>query len=212
MVKIFAHRGYVINNAKENSIESLNEAVKNNFYGVEFDVWFVNNELYVCHDEPKEEDLYKLPKFSDYLIHGNKIKYWIDFKNLDEANARNAIKIVKTSILKAEIFNQNIYFAPGITSLNQAAPIYEKIKEIFANPQLTAFCVEINKDSSQRYYQDLKKLGVTFLSLNHKNIDEDFVKKFKDITIFAWTVNEEERAKELENMGIKFIASDKIKP
>ena len=61
------------NNIKQNSIASLKNAVKNQFKGVEFDVWNINNDLIISHDKPKSDPLNLLPKFKDYLIFKMKI-------------------------------------------------------------------------------------------------------------------------------------------
>ena len=95
MIKLFAHRGYVENNIKQNSIASLKNAVKNQFKGIEFDVWNINNDLIISHDKPKSDPLNLLPKFKDYLIFKNQIEYWIDFKNLDLKNIEVTLKILE---------------------------------------------------------------------------------------------------------------------
>jgi hypothetical protein len=53
---------------------------------------------------------------------------------------------------------------------------------------------------------------VKFISIFHEFIDADFVKKFSNQEIFAWTVNDAERLKELEALGIKYFASDHLPP
>ncbi len=213
MIKIFAHRGYVINENTQNSIESLNDCVKNNFAGVEFDVWFLNEKLLISHDNPSQGNLNSLPKFRDYFSHGNKIKYWIDFKNLDEKNAESALKLAKKDLESCQINLRNVYFAPFIERLSDAILVYEKIRNIFGgSAQIMAVCEKIPADNLQRYYQDLKKNDIRFLSIMHENINENFVKIFRDIEIFAWTVNDLERLKELNKFEIKNCTSDIITP
>lgn len=212
MIKIFAHRGYVINDFAQNSIESLKAAFDNGFSGIEYDVWFLNGELIIAHDKP-ESGFASLSKFKDFFLFGNKIKYWIDFKNLDETNADQVLALVKKEILIAKIDLKNIYFAPFIEKLNDAISVYAKIRDFFGQgAQIVALCVEIPGESATRYYQDLKKNDVKFLSIMHKNIDQNFMKVFHDVEIFAWTVNDLQRIAELEKLGVKNCASDKITP
>jgi glycerophosphoryl diester phosphodiesterase len=45
MNKLFAHRGYNKGLTTENSIASLEEAVKNSFTAIEFDIWFFKNHF-----------------------------------------------------------------------------------------------------------------------------------------------------------------------
>ena len=56
MIKIFAHRGFIQNNIKQNTIASLKNAVKNNFNAVEFDIWFIDGELYLSPVSALAED------------------------------------------------------------------------------------------------------------------------------------------------------------
>ncbi|HLD77298.1 MAG TPA: glycerophosphodiester phosphodiesterase [Rickettsiales bacterium] len=212
-MKIFAHRGYVINDSAQNSIKSLNAAVENNFFGVEYDVWFKGGKLVVAHDDPSDSDLNILPKFRDYFVQGNKIKYWIDFKNMNESNATEILRIVKQDVDFCKISARNIYFAPYIERLSEAALVYDKIREIFGREaQIMAFCIKIPSERLQRYYQDLKKNDIKFLSIMHENIDENFIRIFRDIEIFAWTINDFERMKEIAMLGVSNCTSDKITP
>ena len=51
MIKLFAHRGFVENNMKQNSIASLKNAFEKGFKGVEFDIWWIDGEFFVKHDK-----------------------------------------------------------------------------------------------------------------------------------------------------------------
>ncbi len=211
-MKIFAHRGYTINDIKQNSIESLRAALNNGFEGLEFDVWFVNGQLVVVHDKPENAE--GLPRFASFFANCNKIKYWIDFKNLDINNAREALELAKFDIKNSKTNLQNIYFAPFIEKLVDAIPIYSIIREIFGNEaQVMALrCDEIVPENLQRYYQDLKKNNIKFLSVLHTNINENFMKIFRDVEVFAWTINDIKRISELDNLGVKNCTSDNITP
>lgn len=209
-MKIFAHRGLVTRNSKENSIESLDEAFKNKFYGIEFDIWFVSDQLYIKHDQPKKEELTNLPKFRDYLKYGNNLRYWLDFKNLDKHNIDKALEIIKKDLEDKKIDLNQIYFAPFITDLVEAAKIYKKIKEVFSDAQIMAVCEDIKKEDLENYHQNLQKNNIKFLSIRHVFIDKNFMKIFHDINLYAWTINDLARAKELESLGVKIITSDII--
>lgn len=211
MIKIFAHRGYILNDIKENSIESLENAYNNQFYGVEFDVFFVKNQLFLSHDKPKS--LQNLPKFANYLKYGDNFKYWIDFKNITTQNCQEILKIVEKDLKNAKISLKNVYFAPFIRDFAQALPIYQEIRNIFGqDAQIMALCVEIPGNNPDKYLQDLRKNNIGHLSILHKNIDQNFVELAKNIEIFAWTVNDQKRLGQLENLGIKYCTSDVITP
>ena len=56
MIKLFAHRGFVENNMKQNSIASLKNAFEKGFKGVEFDIWWLDGEFLIKHDKPNEKE------------------------------------------------------------------------------------------------------------------------------------------------------------
>ena len=201
---IFAHRGLVTKNSPENSIASLEAAYRGGFRTIEFDLWFLNGALSVKHDKPEGEDL---PTLCDYLRLGNKMTYWIDCKNLDGSNAKEALELIFYEIKKAKINLEQIFlatFALDSEALAQARRLFGKnVKFIFA-------CGESDKIA------ELERIcaqnEVKFISIFHEFIDADFVKKFSNQEIFAWTVNDVKRLKELEALGIKYFASDHLPP
>ena len=206
MIKIFAHRGFVDGDIKENSFASLVSAYKNNFCGIEFDVWLVNSELVVNHDEPTNSNY---TKFSEYLYFKNDLEYWIDFKNLNNETIDNILDLLQDAVLQAKIDINKIFFAPFITDLKYAIPLYQKIRNYFADAKIMAVCEKIEKNELSSYCEDLQKNNIKYLSINYTNIDSDFMNIFRNITIFAWTVNEEKILKYLSDLGVKNFASDK---
>ncbi len=75
-MKLIAHRGnlYGPNPDKENHPSYIEQALKLG-YDVEIDVWYVNEEWYLGHDEPKYKNI-------DYNFFLNK-NLWIHAKNGD---------------------------------------------------------------------------------------------------------------------------------
>ncbi len=213
MVKIFAHRGYVINDNKENSIESLDLAFQNRFNGVEFDIWFIENQLIVSHDRPDISQIEKMPKFSQYLKYKNKLEYWIDFKNFDELSKENvilALNFVKESLKNNEIDLENVYFAPYVTNLEKAKYIYDKIYQIIdKNAQINAVIDNLKYDLEE-YKAFFRRYNIFAISCLYTLIDKKFVDFFAEQEIFAWTVNGIEEIKKLQEIGVKKFASDKI--
>jgi glycerophosphoryl diester phosphodiesterase len=212
MIRLFAHRGFAKGNILQNSIASLNHAHKSGFKAIEFDIWFLEENLFLSHDQPKKNALKTLPFLSDYFAYKNDFFYWMDFKNLDEKNADQALKIVKDEIKKLGIKLDKIYFAPFITDYKVAKKVFEKIRKIFGNKvQIVAVCEELKTASDIKNLRDfLTKNKIKFLSIFHELVDKTFVKIFPEIEIFAWTVNDLKRVKELENLGIKNFATDSI--
>jgi len=214
MIKLFAHRGFVTENISQNSIASLKKAYEFDFRAIEFDIWFLNGKLILKHDKPSEVEINNLPSFSDYFCLKNEMIYWMDFKNLDEKNSEIVLKLVKKDLDKALINLDQVYFAPFITDYKVAEKVLLKIREIFGEKvNLIAVCEELSSVKDVEILRDfLTKNKIKFLSIFHKIIDQNFLKKFSDIEMFAWTVNDMERLRELENLGVRNFATDKIIP
>lgn len=214
MIKLFAHRGFVTQDIAQNSIESLQNAWRKNFRAVEFDIWFFQEKLILKHDKPNSDEINFLPQFSDYLCFKNDIEYWADFKNLDENNADKALNLVKLKLLEAGVGIEQIYFAPFITDHEKAAKIFVILRKVFgAKVKIMAVCEELESDISKKNLRNfLDQNNIKNLSIFHKIIDADFMKIFSDVKIFAWTVNDKERLLELEQLGVRNFATDKIIP
>jgi glycerophosphoryl diester phosphodiesterase len=214
MINLFAHRGLVTKNSPENSVASLKRACKSGFRDIEFDIWFFDGDFFIKHDQPKKSETNILPNLSDYFFFKNEMKYWLDFKNLDEKNADSFLKLLKEKIDESKINLEQIYFAPFITDYKIAAKIFKKIRKVFGvKAQLIAVCEKLkNADEIRILRNFLTKNKIKFLSIFHLLIDKNFMKIFYDIKIFAWTVNDLKRLKELEKLGITNFATDKITP
>jgi hypothetical protein len=79
-MKIISHRGNLngSDKNKENKIQSISLAISLGF-DVEIDVWYINNLLYLGHDQ---DDLTLDPNLKDYLLE-NSSKLWIHCKNIE---------------------------------------------------------------------------------------------------------------------------------
>jgi glycerophosphoryl diester phosphodiesterase len=212
MVKFFAHRGFSENKFQENSIDSLKNAYQKKFRAVEFDIWFIENQLVLKHDQPKKNEVNKLAKFEDYFLFGNEMEYWLDFKNLYEENASLILTKVKETLDHLSINLEKVYFAPFITNYSLAKIIFTKIKEIFGNEvNLVAVCEELEtRESKVSLIEFLFNNQIKFLSINHQLINKNLMMILPKVNFLVWTVNEIERVDELVLLGIKNFATDKI--
>ena len=138
----------------------------------------------------------------------------MDFKNLDAENSATVLNLVKNEIEAADIRLDQIYFAPFITDFKKAEKIFAVIRNFFgAKAKIVAVCDKLNDEKeAENLHQFLTRNNVKFLSIFHKLLNQNFVQTFSNIEIFAWTVNDLERLKELEAIGVKNIATDKITP
>jgi glycerophosphoryl diester phosphodiesterase len=215
MIKIFAHRGFTFdennpqNKIDQNSLASLNNAVDHGFKAIEFDIWYFNSQLILCHDQPNLTNYQNFTKFDEYFIYGNELDYWLDFKNLDESNIDNALRLMKSQINFAKINLEKIFFAPYCTNYLLSQKIFYKFKEAFGSAiKLVALL-----DKAQQIpniYEFVIKNDVKFISIDYKLINEDLIDKFQGIEFLAWSVNDRLILDNLSKIGVKYFASDKI--
>lgn len=199
---IFAHRGLVTKNSPENTIASLEAAYQAGFRKIEFDLWFLDEALLVKHDKPEGENL---PTLREYLRFGNEMTYWLDFKNLDQSNAKATFELAFSEIKKAKIDLRKIFLATFVLDRE----LIVRAREIFGEDvQFIAACGD--KDEIVELENLCLQNQVKFISIFHELIDADFVKRFSAQEIFAWTVNDVKRLKELEDLGVKYFASDSL--
>lgn len=209
MLNLFAHRGFWQEKNLQNSIASLDAAVFQKFFGVEFDIWLRDGKLVLKHDEPLAGQ--DLALFHQYLKYGNELNYWLDFKNLDEKNCAEIFAQVQIAFEENHIDLNKVFFAPFITNYALAKKILEKAREIFGKKiHFVAVCEKKEKMSELQNF--LEKNHVKHLSIFHQLLDKNSLKNFSEIEIFAWTVNEKNRLLELEALGVRNFATDKITP
>lgn len=213
-MRLFAHRGFTAELHPQNSVASLKEAVAQGFKGIEFDLWYVDGKLLLKHDRPQENEVEVLPQFKDYLTYQNDLFYWLDFKNLDEENCAKALAIVKNEIEKLNLRLDHFYFVPYITDLKKAEKIYAIIRNIFGfKANVVAVCDTLkNEQEAQELRRVLDAYNIKKLSIFHQLLSKNSLQILLGIEIFAWTVNDISRLRDLETLGITNFATDKITP
>jgi glycerophosphoryl diester phosphodiesterase len=208
MIKLFAHRGLVENNMKQNSIASLKNAVAKGFKAVEFDIWWLDGEFFIKHDKPNEKEKFLLPRLQDYLCFGNDLEYWFDFKNLDQNNIDEALKKLNTDLILKKIDLAKIFFAPYITDYKLTSIISVKFRKFFSQ-KIKFVGVCDNKNWRQEVIDMIDLELIDFISINHDLIDADFLKKISPTKLLAWTVNDIKRINDLYLLGVDKFATDK---
>lgn len=216
-MKLFAHRGYLVSKnsepIKENSVLSLKNAFDNSFRAIEFDIWLFGNQLVLKHDNPNRDNIDNLAKIDDYFCFGNKINYWLDFKNLNISNCEETINLLKISLKNNNISLNNLYFAPYNLNYAEVSLLHKKFVENFGEVKFLAI-LDSEKDKAEMvvFREFLTKNNIKHLSVFHELINEEFIKDFSDIELFAWTVNDLERLEFLNKIGVKNFATDTIIP
>jgi glycerophosphoryl diester phosphodiesterase len=209
MIKLFAHRGFVENNMKQNSILSLKNAVTKGFKAIEFDIWWCDGEFLVKHDKPIDKEKFLLPRLQDYLCYKNELEYWIDFKNIDLANVDEALKKLKADLILKEIDLNNIFFAPYITDYSTTSIISLKFRNFFS--QTINFVGVCDKKSGLQGVIDLVDLElINFVSIDHNLISAELLKKIKPSKLLAWTVNDIKKINDFYMLGVDKFATDKV--
>ncbi|MFT6259022.1 MAG: glycerophosphoryl diester phosphodiesterase [Rickettsiales bacterium] len=212
-IKIFSHRGIIGKHSRENTLKSLQKAYKKDFRALEFDIWFLKNQLVLNHNRPRD-NLSQLTKLSEVFEEfGNEVEYWLDFKNLNTRNCESALKAVRTTAKNLKIESKQLYFAPFILDFKKAQKIYAVIRKKFGKRiKILAVVRLLKKNDYQKFYQKLKANNIFGLSIQHRNINPEFRKIFHDIEIFAWTVNRKTTFDFMKGFGVENIASDKLRP
>lgn len=214
--KLFSHRGFLSEKKfKENTLESFQNSLDYKFQAIELDLWYLEEKFILNHDKPSR-DLSKYDKFADLLQKfGNKFEYWLDFKNLNPNNIQEAIKELKSIIDQSKISYSNFIFVPCLDNANLSDSFFafDEIRNNFGkNCRLGSFLSKIKPQNFQSYYKNLKQNNIQNLSINFKNLNEDFIKFFSGINIFAWTVNNKKDLEYLEKLKVGNIATDKLTP
>ena len=209
MIKLFAHRGFVENNMKQNSISSLKNAVTKGFKAVEFDIWWCDVEFLVKHDKPSDKEKFLLPRLQDYLCYKNELEYWLDFKNIDLTNVDEALKKLNADLILKEIDLNKIYFAPYITDYATATKIALKFRNFFSQP--INFVGVCDKQSGIQEVVDMIDMElINFVSIDHLLINPELLKKIKPSKLLAWTVNDIKKINDFYMLGVDKFATDKV--
>jgi glycerophosphoryl diester phosphodiesterase len=209
MFKLFAHRGFVENNMKQNSIASLKNAVAKGFKAIEFDIWWCDGEFLIKHDKPMDKEKFLLPRLQDYLCYKNELEYWLDFKNIDLANVDEILKKLKEDLILKEIDLNKIYFAPYITNYTIATKISLKFRDFFSSK--INFAGVCDNQSGIQEIVDLVDLElINFVSIDHLLIDSELLKKIKPSKLLAWTVNDIKKINDFYMLGVDKFATDNV--
>ena len=209
---LYAHRGFHNSEIKENSIESLDNAYKNFFYAIEFDIWLKNDELIISHDKPKNSNEFFYPNLKNFLKYQNHFKYWLDFKNIDLNNVDKVLKLIKLNLELQKIDLKTVIFAPYINNYDLALKIFYKFKNFFGEKKCNYALICDETVDIHDVYRIFSLHKIDFLSIYHRLINPDLLKKISPEKILSWTVNDEKILNDLLSLGVKNFATDKILP
>ena len=210
--KLWSHAGYIENtNYTKNSIESFDNAMRNNAKGIEIDIIYdiAMKKIVVSHDYPYQRHNNKL-LFLDSIFqrYQNNFVYWLDFKNLKDLEKKytiNSIYYLDSIIKKANVKKQNVL----IESTELSNLSYFTKKEFY-----TSWWVVPYKSKYRSILRNFKyKLYFTMGKYNSLSMPYKYYgrvkEKMNNIPINLWTINNiSSYKKNKENRNVKIILND----
>jgi glycerophosphoryl diester phosphodiesterase len=206
---IFAHRGIVNADISENSLESLENAIYLGFLGIEFDIWYWQNELIISHDKPCK-NLLTLQSFllCSLATSKNPMLYWLDFKNVNLDNCLDIAIQTKKIFTFCQVPEQNIFLAPFVTDYNLSQQIFFNWQKVFGkNINFMAVCE--HQHQLQECLHFIRCNNISHLSINKTLLNQQNIELIQQYCqIFAWTIKDKQDYFALQKLGIKNFATD----
>jgi len=175
--KKWSHRGVSIN-CSENTICSIQEALNQNYSGVEIDVWFYNQDLIVRHDRNSSAILTLNEVFEKFP----NSKFWIDLKNLNSNN----VDAITELFLKLKLKNSNFI----IESKNAyvLSKLYQKGFKccLWLSPSKSVFSKSFLKEIYNKYLITCYKFNAISMPLQVYN-SERVMNEYGHLNIHLWT-------------------------
>ncbi|HLB09489.1 MAG TPA: glycerophosphodiester phosphodiesterase [Gemmatimonadaceae bacterium] len=207
---LWAHRGFHAV-APENSVASVRAAVAKGFCGAEIDVqWFDDRGLVVAHDEIDENDLLpnaltlaqlldSLPQAPAYL--------WLDFKNLDLANASAAAAHLDSLIARHHFTHRFVVESVSSVPLRllwwhapDVIPAYW-IKR-------PALLLRRGPLYDARIAAAVGLMGLPALSVPQEMLTKHLTSLFGRLAIFTWTCNSLAEIESARALGARVVLTD----
>ena len=185
---ILAHRGYWKTSDEQNTVESIQEAIKRNFKGVEIDIFYDESKCdFVISHDPYDEpnNLLSLKQVLELNIPSDFI-FWLDLKNL---SVKNAFSCRKKFIEYYKQFNNLFIF-------------------VESKSYIGLLLVSILSNIKTSYWINhwikllLPQLLFTFTSLSYKTYDKNplLYNIFSKNPINLFTINDENKLKSYYSM------------
>lgn len=222
--KVIAHRGFWdTENSAQNSITSLYKASEAGCYGAEFDVQMtVDGKLIVYHDnemlgkkifETPYDSLREyrlsngeiLPTLEQYLIHARncpKIKLILEIKTpekISDEKIKQLVVGVLDMVRKYDLPSRTEYIAFN-------ADVCKEVREL--KPDAPVYYLGENATPTQ-----LSEWKLTGLDYHYKKFSENplWIEEAHKagLKVNVWTVNEATMMREMIDLGVDFITTDK---
>ena len=223
-----AHRGFCKNGEQENSLQAFQAAKKNGFKMIECDVLLSHDLVPVVTHDPDLQRLHGRPEMVDQLtaaelkniagiisleelLSATDVPEYINIEIKGNQLLDSKIEILIAGIIEKTKSQNRIIFS----TFNPMSLI--KIKKIF--PQIPCGWL-VNPFIENGNFIFLRRLWLSpflpfdYLHLHHSVITDQLLEnaKLADISIAAWTVNDQMLAKDLLAKGVSGIITDDIIP
>ena len=237
-ITILAHRGYLVNNEPENSIQAFQTAISYGADGIEFDVHQTSDKKFVCyHDDTLEKlsrpeaikdlsikeltsiELSKgimIPSLEEILeLFGNKVILNIELKS-QKKGAKELVELIHQYNLDPTKLIVSSFHHPPLKEIKFLDPnIPTGLLCSFAKGQLK-IAQKLNCDALHPFYDIIPKGWIKaphwLLTFLHKRyVHKSFEKANKlGIQINTWTVNDENFLKSAIQRRVNGIITDEI--
>ncbi len=220
--QLIAHRGAWKNtHTPQNSIASLQEAIKLNSYGSEFDVHLTKDDILVVnHDHDFygieiEESTYAdllakkhpngeaIPKLADFLKAGakqKKTKFILELKTskISKERTLQAAEATYKMVKKLGLQKQVEYIAFDYDACKKFVALDPKAKVYYLTGDISPAQVKADGLAGIDYHYSLYKKNPTWIKDAHN----------LGLKVNAWTVNQEADMQELIDQKVDFISTD----
>ena len=188
-MQIIGHRG-ARGLAKENSLAAIQEALKHKVDYIELDVRMQNNVLVLSHDETMHYESYTTLEDALKKING-KAPVYLELKESEVIS--HLPELIKN-------YTGKVMFA------SFKFHILRELKKILPEAEFAV----IEKWSALRAVAEASLLQTKKIVLNHKWLWAGVIGSLKDqgFEVYAYTVNDVERAQELASWGVDGICTD----
>ncbi len=203
---IFAHAGQTGKSGvfKPNSAQAVSEAARLGYYGVELDVHYIDSQLILAHDMPKDSNM---PLLEDiFTEHNGELYYWLDFKNLKQLgndDITRAGRLLSEYVHKFSLEGKVIVESTShraIGRLKSASP------EIYTCYWLTVPATSRQWVFAKKY--EIIKSRADCVSIAKENLTSKVLENFTQRQLNVFTLNNPAEVKRLFSEGVWIILSD----
>jgi glycerophosphoryl diester phosphodiesterase len=196
-----------LNREGENSLAAFDASIAHGFTGVELDIHFLGERGFVVkHDDDQPDQLF----LQDVFAHcGRKLHYWLDFKNLDEANVDAVIAAFRRIFEQYPVIDRVVIEsgeARPLAKLRDAIPGLRPIYwiERYPNdPGIRRLLFRLRVRAIVTWY------GFRNVSASYYVSKERFLRDFRRLGLYVYTVNDPALLTALSNAGVRVLLTDR---